>query len=388
MITSTEEFPDILPDPSSMAKRWIWRDETNSLEQISSGIQQHSDKTTFTKTKERRKGATAKGIPKMVQHAKMVTQLTSSLKATSPKPLRTKTPSTDLRKVTLDDVKKVSLELLLDVCELTDGFEEISRGEQFDELLEKLLLYFDAFFDRVALDLKREKDVTSELSATEKKAYLNVEQRLDEAQKLLAKRYCILIMGLDTEGQHHMICGKRRKSHTKKDKDFYENLYSYCSFVVWITFKRTYFEHIQEEMGRLFRSASFNPHGVPLEDPEFKLAYQLTKLEIKEITLSPTSVRKTKRPAIQSILKQRSPVLVALFPNAKESASWLFDRRTSFPLANKHKSADEIGEKKKKNKKTSLMRELHVGIIGEFMRGFNQNNLAPFGDEHEVEDKR
>jgi len=384
-MTAIEEFPDILPDPLTMSKRWVWRDETNTLEQISTGFQPNSDKLNFNKVRDRRKGGTVKGLPKMTQVVRNkcnIGTVPQPMKAQSPNPVRNRTPSADTRRITLNDVKGVVFILMTDACEFADGFEEIMHGDQLDELLKKLLLYFDAFFDRVALDKKHENDLVSELSVTEKKAYWSVENRLEEAQKMLAKRYCILIMGLDTEKQHHMTCGKSRKSYTKKDKEFFENLYTYCSFIVWITFKRTHFELIQEELGRLFRSSTFNPHGVTFDDHEFKLACQLTKLEIKEITMAPSSVRKNRRPAIQSILNQRSPVLVSLFPNSKESGSWLLDRRTALPLSNK-KKGDDAGRKREMRK--TNMKELHVGIIGEFMRGFNPYNLAPFGDEIEEE---
>ena len=148
-MTATEEFPDVLPNPLMMSKRWVWRDETNTLEQISTGFQPNSDKMNFNKARERRKGATVKGLPKMtpVRNKCNIVTVPQTIKTASPKPLRNKTPSADMRRITLSDVKDVVFMHMADACEFADGFEEIMRGEQLDELLKKLLVYFDAFFE-------------------------------------------------------------------------------------------------------------------------------------------------------------------------------------------------------------------------------------------------
>lgn len=359
-----------------MFKKWIWKEDTNSLEQVSTGLQL-SDKQmmNFRKIKKSNKSGIGKGFNNVAN----LTSKKCKRQKTNSKASNLRLHATENRAILLDDVKRVAYDLMVDLCEFAEGFEETLKNNQFDNLLEKLLIYFDVFFDKVALDEKTN-EMDTELSSLEKKAYSAITTRIEGSQRSLAEQYCILILGLDTEKQHHMACGKLRKSYTKKDKDFFENLYTYFSFVVWVAFRRNYFECIQEELGRMFRSPAFNPNAIPVDDHEFKLAYELTKLKIKEITLVPSPIRKNRRPPIHSILNQRSPVLVALFPNSKESGSWLLDRRHSL-LHGKKKQI--VKEEQQPDSMESVI--LHVGIIGEMIAGFNQHTLQPFGDETEEE---
>ena len=48
----------------------------------------------------------------------------------------------------------------------------------------------------------------SEPSAAEKLAMSSAIGKQTAAQKLLASKYCTLILGLGTQEQHHMACGK------------------------------------------------------------------------------------------------------------------------------------------------------------------------------------
>lgn len=383
-----EEFPDMLPDTCTMFKKWMWKDETQSLEQISTGLQPPADKQilTYGKTKKGLKAVPGKGINNAIQLKTMTRKSIPPVavrKPASPNP-GLKANKQHNRSILLDDVKRVAFDIMhiSEEYEMSLLFEETLRGNQLDDLLSILVIYFKAYFDKVALESKPNV-MGYELSSAEKKTCSMVMKQLELSQKMLGEKYCILILGLDTEKQHHMACGKQRKSYTKKDKDFYESLYSYCCLVVWITFRRNDFQLIQEELGRLFRSQAYNPFSRPVDDHEFRLAFELTKLEIQDISLGPKSIRKNKRPPIKSILNQRSPVLVSLFPNSKESALVLLDRHNPLTF-----------NKKKDMNENSIMLDLslsklNVGIIGESMSCFNSHTLAPFGDEIDDEkDKR
>ena len=48
----------------------------------------------------------------------------------------------------------------------------------------------------------------SEPSLAEKKALATAIAKEEAAQKLLSKSYCIMVLGLGLEEQHHMACGK------------------------------------------------------------------------------------------------------------------------------------------------------------------------------------
>lgn len=47
-----------------------------------------------------------------------------------------------------------------------------------------------------------------EPSLTEKQAYADSKAKLKVAQKLLGQSYCMLVLGLGLEPQHHMYCGQ------------------------------------------------------------------------------------------------------------------------------------------------------------------------------------
>nr|KAG5704213.1 hypothetical protein BaRGS_012501 [Batillaria attramentaria] len=118
------------------------------------------------------------------------------------------------------------------------------RAEQFDYFLVHLLSYFSCFFDKINQDTKKN-PMYIELSLSEKKAYANVLQRMEVAQKLLGQSYCILVLGLGLDKLHHMECGTH-STHS-------------APLVVWITFRRKEFEVVKKEIGRMLRSDTFNP---------------------------------------------------------------------------------------------------------------------------------
>ena len=76
--------------------------------------------------------------------------------------------------------------------------------------------------------------------------------------KSLARCYCMLILGLKAEEYHHMNSGKNLVSSGFKDRGLYETFYPYCTFFIWITFKRRDYELVRREIGRLLRSNAFN----------------------------------------------------------------------------------------------------------------------------------
>ena len=76
--------------------------------------------------------------------------------------------------------------------------------------------------------------------------------------KSLARIYCMLILGLGSTEYHHMMGGKKRVSCGFKDRGIFETLYPFCTFFVWITFKRRDYEIIHHEIGRMLRSEAFS----------------------------------------------------------------------------------------------------------------------------------
>lgn len=376
-----EEFPNVLPDPSTLSKRWTWNSDTGSLEQVSTGVNL-GDKNAINLSK-RQKAKAASNV-RFSDRQKMTPKiprmntniLCSKMKSmTSP---TNKINRNENRPITLADVKHVAYDLLLDEFpEMPQPFKDCYGTEQFESFLMTLLYYFEAYFELQNLENKP-KPMATEPSAAEKLVISSAVGKQTAAQKLLAGKYCTLILGLGTQEQHHMACGKQRKSYTKRDRSLYETLYTFSSYVVWISFKRKDIQVIVQEIGRQFRSDAFNPAARPVYNNDFKLASDLTKQEDPDFNLAPYSVRqRQKRPAIKSIVNQRSPVLVSLLPTSKEASPWLLDRRKG--LIRALGEIDDLED-------VSASLPLKIGIIGEAINGFNRITLAPFGDEHDEGD--
>ena len=48
----------------------------------------------------------------------------------------------------------------------------------------------------------------SEPSAAEKQYYADLCMKLDISQKILGQSYCVLVLGIGLEHNHHMACGQ------------------------------------------------------------------------------------------------------------------------------------------------------------------------------------
>ncbi|XP_048450060.1 protein phosphatase 1 regulatory subunit 36 [Rhincodon typus] len=144
--------------------------------------------------------------------------------------------------------------------------------------------------------------------------------KMDLARKLLAQLYCRMLLGLGIAKHHHMACGKAMGSSTLKDRQLYECFYSFCAYVTWVTFGRKSLDVIELELGRLLRSEIFNPaQNVKKEEPKPKGSQEGSR------RLQP------RRPPINTILNQRSPVLSSLIQTPREKSAYLFKQHRVNP---------------------------------------------------------
>uniref|UniRef100_A0A8C8R8F2 Protein phosphatase 1 regulatory subunit 36 n=1 Tax=Pelusios castaneus TaxID=367368 RepID=A0A8C8R8F2_9SAUR len=232
------------------------------------------------------------------------------------------------------------------------------KGKQLDEFLMALLFYLSYYLEKIAL----EKKPKSFMVALDKKEMEETLAKLAGSKKHLAKMYCILILGLGMAEQHHMACGKRKTSSTQKDQEFFECFYYFCTYVAWVVFRRKHFHEIQEEVGRLLRSDIFNPalRGKDSSD----LVYD-------------------RRPAIKSVVGQRSPVLSTLLPLPKDNAQYLFQSHYL------HRGRTPPTCRSKDHTDYSVL--WSFGIIGALRSKFNPHTLLPIGmmeEEEEEEEQR
>ncbi|XP_059770425.1 protein phosphatase 1 regulatory subunit 36 isoform X2 [Balaenoptera ricei] len=220
--------------------------------------------------------------------------------------------------VTLHDAKFVALLLLQDtemqhIC----SFTTFMRNKNLDNFLMALLYYLYYYLEKIS---QEKKPKSCMVGLVEKKEMELVISKLEAAQKYLAQKYCVLVLGLGMPDKHHMCCGKGKISDTQKDWKFFESFYTFCTYVAWIVFRRQHFTEIEEEIGRLFRSDMFNIPRRKREDEE-------SGGEKKRMTFVQFRRMMAKRPAMKKAINMRSPVMSTLLPSLREKAQNISEKK-------------------------------------------------------------
>ncbi|XP_075471011.1 protein phosphatase 1 regulatory subunit 36 isoform X2 [Ascaphus truei] len=270
------------------------------------------------------------------------------------------------------------------------SFLRAVRSPRLDEFLMALLYYLSSYLEKNTLE-KKPMCLMSTPGVLEQKEMADVSTRTEVALKHFAHTYCTLVLGEGMIDQHHMACGtaKSKGSATKKDRRFYESLYSFSIYIAWVVFRRKELSLIQEEVGRLLRSNTFNPalrlQGAPGE-PGRELSVGKKKSK-KTTTYAENRRENSKRPAIKSIITQRSPALVSLMPSPKERAQYLFHQHALHPS-----NSSELLVPQNWLEMSPLLFTYRVGILGEPLKWFHTFNLIPIGGEDDeapgVRDKK
>nr|XP_023960927.2 protein phosphatase 1 regulatory subunit 36 isoform X3 [Chrysemys picta bellii] len=283
--------------------------------------------------------------------------------------------------VTLDDVKYAALFLVQeDESYHIPSFTAVMRSKQLDEFLMALLFYLSYYLEKIALE-KKPKSFMVNPSVLDQKEREETLAKLTGTKKHLAKVYCILILGLGMAEQHHMACGKRKTSSSQKDREFFECFYNFCTYVAWVVFRRKHFQEIQEEVGRLLRSDIFNPALREKNSPNLQKT-DVSADQRKVIFPYHRSVY-ARRPAIKSVVGQRSPVLSTLLPLPKDNAQYLFQthylhRGRTLPTCSSKDLPDY----------STVELTPKVGIIGALRSKFNPHTLMPIGVIEEEEEEK
>ncbi|XP_013010806.1 protein phosphatase 1 regulatory subunit 36 isoform X2 [Cavia porcellus] len=274
--------------------------------------------------------------------------------------------------ITLDDVKFVALFLLQDAeMQRICSFTTFMRNKNLDIFLMALLYYLSYFLEKNSLEKKPKSYM---VGLVEKKEMELILSKLVAAQKYLAKKYCILVLGLGMPDKHHMCCGKDKMSDTQKDWKFFESFFTFCTYVAWIVFRRQHLTEIEEEIGRLFRTNMFNMPRRKHEDEELGG-------EKRRMTLVQFRRMMAKRPAIKKAINMRSPVMSTLLPSLREKAQNIVEkkyqggaRRSAY--AGKHTASQD-----------SVPMPV-VGILGEPRCLFNPHTLLPIEPEENAKASR
>ncbi|XP_019374011.1 PREDICTED: protein phosphatase 1 regulatory subunit 36 isoform X2 [Gavialis gangeticus] len=315
---------------------WFWKDDTNTLE-FASFAPAPDAKEKLKKGKaihfqEMSSKTADRSTPTMFQElfgAKFPEKRLKSVEEISPRLSK----RGQKEYVTLDDVKYAALFLVQENGSYhISSFTTIMRSRQLDEFLMALLYYLSYFLEKIALEKKPKS-----------------------------------LMG-------------RKTSSSQKDREFFECFYNFCTYVAWVAFRRKHFQEIQEEIGRLLRSDVFNPALKEKRYPGVQWSTEASADQRKVLFPYDRSVY-ARRPAIMSVVGQRSPVLSTLLPLPKDSAQYLFQNhylhRGRTAPANKSKDHLDF---------TAVVFTPKVGIIGALRSKFNHHTLMPIGGMEEEEE--
>ncbi|XP_010974950.1 protein phosphatase 1 regulatory subunit 36 isoform X4 [Camelus dromedarius] len=339
---------------------WYWRDETRSLEFRS-----------FTPAVEfKERGKRGKAVHFAEIDGTASDRLTDKRFA-----LREDMSAKGLEKrsqqgnVTLHDAKFVALLLLQDTeMQRICSFSTFMRNKHLDNFLMALLYYLYYYLEKISLEKKPKSCM---VGLVEKKEMKLVISKLELAQKCLAQKYCVLVLGLGMPDKHHMCCGKEKISDTQKDWKFFESFYTFCTYVAWIVFRRQHFTEIEEEIGRLFRSNMFNIPRRKHEDEE-------SGGEKKRMTFVQFRRMMAKRPAIKKAINMRSPVMSTLLPSLKEKVQNISEKKY-------HQAGIKLPARMQEH--GDNLDSVHmpvVGILGEPRCLFNPHTLIPLDPEENM----
>nr|XP_019589198.1 PREDICTED: protein phosphatase 1 regulatory subunit 36 [Rhinolophus sinicus] len=337
---------------------WYWKDETKTLE----------FRSFIPAVEVKEKGKKGKAVHFAEIDGAASDRLTekrlASRDAKSPQALEKRGQQGN---VTLHDAKFVALVLLQETeMQRIYSFTTFMRNKNLDNFLVALLHYLSHYLEKISLEKKPKSYM---VGLVEKKKMDSVLSKLEAAQKYLAQKYCVLVLGLGMPDKHHMCCGKDKISDTQKDWKFFESFYTFCTYVAWIVFRRQYFTEIEEEIGRLFRTNMFNIPRRKREDEE-------SGGEKKRMTFVQFRRMMAKRPAIKKAINMRSPVMSTLLPSLREKAQSIFEK--------KYHQVDIPAQMHENMEGQDSVHMPTVGILGEPRCLFNPHTLLPLDPEENM----
>ncbi|XP_025027195.1 protein phosphatase 1 regulatory subunit 36 isoform X3 [Python bivittatus] len=313
---------------------WYWKEDTRTLE-FACAQPKEEPKETKEKNKKGKTihfqelGAKPLERPSHNFFRNLFTLHASPREDKSPRPI--KRAQSEL--ITLEDVKYAALFLAHEDDYLNvPSFSLVMRCKQLDDFLMALLYYFSFYLEKITLEMKPKS-----------------------------------FMG-------------KKISSTQKDREFFECLYTFSSYVAFVTFRQKNLKEIQQEVGRLLRSNIFNP-ALRERTKSNEIKTDITK-ELKKVTFAFRKSTDVKQPAIRRIMDQRSPVLSTLLPMAKDSAQYLFQDHYLHPSKIAPSYSPEVLPEL-----SSVVSPSKIGIIGSPRNKFVPHTLLPIGNvEDEKED--
>ena len=232
-------------------------------------------------------------------------------------------------KIGLNHVKRAALNLIAEkhLRKMLVGavmkFDTCLTFESFDKLLLCSIRYFHDFL-RLSQFCDVGDNAYKYLDSSSKEWEKKISQTKTDFSRMkasLARIYSslLLCLGLD-ESMHHSNHGKQRTSKSQIDNQFFEALYDYLLFGVWVTFGRKHWEQIKSCIGVLFKApfvVCLDKTPPPL-DNEGKVSIDFARIgrESKDLILSVTKHKYTRSKVLQVVL----PVSVSSQDSQSKSA--------------------------------------------------------------------
>ncbi|XP_070778502.1 protein phosphatase 1 regulatory subunit 36 [Enoplosus armatus] len=372
--------------------RWVWNDEARTEEFASSSPAEEGVL--------KKRGQTNVNFKDLQRRSEWLAEVCavnhrgrqSIRKSLSPAHLNAYRSSVMKRRgdrVTTDDVKQVAVSLLQENYSLPIPFSFLAvlKSKELDGVLTALLLYLSCFFEYKSLENKP-KPLMAVGFITEQQMMAEALAKKEIAQKKLAVCYFSLIMDLEIDQHQHISHHKGWMSSNSTEWLLHACLYSFFCYVSWVTFGRKDLSDIQEEVGRLLYSDTFNTAVRNRTDGDSGMTVATVNGSAKTGEADPKETGRNgtfkyrppqRRPALSSIADQRSPLMVCLLPSPKERSPHLFvssRARRQSPLQAEHCDTEALTEELNQQ-----LASVSFGILGKPLRQFNHSTLIPCGEQ-------
>ncbi|KAF3707254.1 Protein phosphatase 1 regulatory subunit 36 [Channa argus] len=381
-----EETADVsFPCPG----RWVWNEETQTVDFVScvpaeegasrrrtqanvnfTGLQQRAEWLTELRTLDHRG---RQSLRKSVSSAHLKAYRSSVMKKRG-----------DL--VTIDDVKQVAVRLLQENYSLPipSCFLAVLRRKELDDVLAALLLYLSCFFEHKFLENKP-KPLMEIDTVTEHQMVETLAKKEIAKKKLAVCYFSLLFMDLEIKQGQHKPYYKSQILPSSTEWLLDGCLYSFFCYVAWVTFGRKDLRDIQEEVGHLMYSDTFNMAVTSDGDSRTTSTAVNSSLKPEEDDPKETGYNgkfthrtSQRHPALSSIANQRSPLMVSLFPSPKERSPHLFlgsRARRQSPLQAEHCDTKALTEQLNQQ-----LASVSFGILGQSLKQFSYTTLIPHGE--------
>ncbi|KAL5270574.1 hypothetical protein ACHWQZ_G001318 [Mnemiopsis leidyi] len=333
--------------------RFIWRDETNTLEQIG------GSNVTFTEGVGSRQQRRQKASEKKKDRERLTQfPVGGSMLGSNTNSFRERYSNLP-KYITMQDIKAIALSKL---SAEGGGSDDLYDSPLVDEMIACTLKFFDCYFKME--ENNKPRPMMAEQSTEEAEREARDQERLVEAHKMLSSVYGAVLLGHRNPDTHHLCAGKLRYSKTRKDKDFYESLYQCLTYCACLTFEEADPDVIKTEMGRLFRSDSFNINQRELSQKELEEKYpDYFKLKgLSDPNSGPSAAEyrrlRSKRSPFGKAINMHSPMVEAMLNNPQHV----------------------IGELT-----SSEMTCYGIGIIGKTIKDYDLSTLRKLGEKEKKE---